>query len=575
MLSVVHTMTDEDKATASRPTGENGLKGRPSPIELPKVPENGALSGDKAPLATPQFTATPTFNRASSQTPRTPRTPSLRRSSTFVDKVAEVKEEKSAAVESEPLTEAESKHRLAIDVPFLGRVTWEELRKQAITWLKEPLNIALLFWILGVVVSGAILFFVMTGMLNAQLSKSQRNTLFEICNQIINGLFTLMCILVHPIRLQHANRLYRWNENDIRKMRKVYCKGNVRKPNEWKHMSVVVFFLNMNCFSQYALAGLNWGYSRHDRPAIGVAVTLCAAIGFSIAASIYLIVSPLGKTYDYVEMEEEVEGGKLARRMSMVQREERTVGIVTDPQWHGRTFGCLDNKKVCLLSFTFCFCVFGHNMERLGLGNGLVHTVSFMLFCSAPFLVFTLAAGNLDGNVRNALTITGAILSVCGLMYGGYWRTQMRKRFKLPPKSWATKCKTFGDLVSWLIVPCCSLAQETRTAEFYDIEEAAFIRRPGHFGVGYPLTQEQSQRDEHGLPKEGTELAMQSFKSQTSMSSPAPSQSSLSPGYMPGQVTGQPGPMVAPPTQVAPKRDELREGDDQVWTVDADKKGGL
>lgn len=33
-------------------------------------------------------------------------------------------------------------------------------------------------------------------------------------------------------------------------MRKVYCKGNVRKPNEWKHMAVIVFFLNMNCFSQ-------------------------------------------------------------------------------------------------------------------------------------------------------------------------------------------------------------------------------------------------------------------------------------------------------------------------------------
>jgi hypothetical protein len=66
-------------------------------------------------------------------------------------------------------------------------------------WLKSPLNIALLVWILGVVVSGAILFFVMTGMLNAVLDKDQRNTWFEVNNQIINGLFTLMCILVHPM----------------------------------------------------------------------------------------------------------------------------------------------------------------------------------------------------------------------------------------------------------------------------------------------------------------------------------------------------------------------------------------
>lgn len=77
-------MTDETPATTRAPS-ENGLKGRPAPIELPKVPEHGAFREEKPSLATPQFSATPTLGRAQSQTPRTPRTPSLRRSATFVD----------------------------------------------------------------------------------------------------------------------------------------------------------------------------------------------------------------------------------------------------------------------------------------------------------------------------------------------------------------------------------------------------------------------------------------------------------------------------------------------------------
>jgi hypothetical protein len=52
-------------------------------------------------------------------------------SSARLQKVADAKEEASAAVESEPLTESEMKSRLSIDIPFLGRMTWEELKKEA------------------------------------------------------------------------------------------------------------------------------------------------------------------------------------------------------------------------------------------------------------------------------------------------------------------------------------------------------------------------------------------------------------------------------------------------------------
>ena len=72
-------------------------------------------------------------------------------------------------------------------------------------------------------------------------------------------------------------------------------------------------------------------------------------------------------------------------------------------------------------------------MERLGFGNMYVHIATFLLFCLAPFWIFNLAAINIDNETaREALGITGIFLCVFGLLYGGFWRIQMRKRFNLP-----------------------------------------------------------------------------------------------------------------------------------------------
>lgn len=93
---------------------------------------------------------------------------------------------------------------------FAQKLDWGSVKKMFIEWIRSPMNMALFVWIVCVAVSGAILFLVMTGMLNGLLPrKSQRNTWFEINNQILNALFTLMCLYQHPKRFYHLVLLTR------------------------------------------------------------------------------------------------------------------------------------------------------------------------------------------------------------------------------------------------------------------------------------------------------------------------------------------------------------------------------
>jgi len=167
-----------------------------------------------------------------------------------------------------------SRRRLT-PVAFVRKIDWGSLWDKAKEWIRNPMNMALLVWIVAVGVSGAILFMVMTGMLNRVLpTKSQRDTWFEVNNQILNALFTLMCLYQHPRRFYHLALLCRWRAGDMLQLRQVYCKDGTCKPGERKHITVVVLLLHLNCFAQYALCGLNLGYRRPERPVIGVALTI-------------------------------------------------------------------------------------------------------------------------------------------------------------------------------------------------------------------------------------------------------------------------------------------------------------
>ncbi|KAI3519704.1 hypothetical protein L1887_08919 [Cichorium endivia] len=380
---------------------------------------------------------------------------------------------------------------------FSKKIDWISLQKLAKEWIRNPMNMVLLIWIIVVAVSGAILFLVMTGMLNHALpKKTQRDAWFEVNNQILNALFTLMCLYQHPHRLYHLVLLIRWKPEDISKLRKIYCKDGTYKPHEWAHMLVVVLLLNLNCFAQYALCGLNVGYKRSERPAIGVGITISVAIGAPAIAGVYSVVSPLGKEYDSASSDEESQlkqDNKVTssrqqrvksfeRRFSFTPKDERI--SETSPKWSGGIFDFWQDISLAYLSLFCSFCVFGWNMERLGFGNMYVHIATFLLFCLAPFWIFNLAAINIDNETaREALGITGIFLCVFGLLYGGFWRIQMRKRFNLPPSDSCCGKPAVTDCALWLFCCWCTLAQEVRTGNAYDIKEDKFYRKPGEESV--------------------------------------------------------------------------------------------
>ncbi|GMP30405.1 hypothetical protein CsSME_00005086 [Camellia sinensis var. sinensis] len=86
-------------------------------------------------------------------------------------------------------------------------------------------------------------------------------------------------------------------------------------------------------------------------------------------------------------------------------------------------------------------------MERLEFGNMYVHIATFLLFCMAPFWIFNLAAVNINNeSVREALGVTGIFLYV-------------------------------ADFTLWLFCCWCSLADEVRTANSYDIVEQKFCTK--------------------------------------------------------------------------------------------------
>lgn len=406
-------------------------------------------------------------------------------------KLRQIAEERDAISRSIPFSNSNSQGLRKRFNGILGqKFDWPTLRKLCKEWFKCPLNMVLFLWIVCVAISGAILFLVMTGMLNRVLpKKSQRNAWFEVNNQILNALFTLMCLYQHPKRIHHLVLLCRWKPQDVSALRNVYCKNGTYKPREWVHMMVVIVLLHVNCFAQYALCGLNLGYRRSERPAIGVGICLSIAIGAPAVAGLYCIVSPLGKDYDSDSdsdpeaPDQNLRNGGDNRRSSLEKRYSFSIrsqnqSIVYAPVWKGGLFDLWDDITVSYLSLFFSFCVFGWNMERLGFGNMYVHIATFLLFCSAPFWIFNLAAVNIDNEtVRQGLVSTGVILCIFGLLYGGFWRIQMRKRFNLPPNTAFCKQPAVADCAQWLFCCWCSLAQEVRTADYYNIMEDKFCRK--------------------------------------------------------------------------------------------------
>ena len=206
-------------------------------------------------------------------------------------------------------------------------------------------------------------------------------------------------------------------------------------------------------------------------------VTLVVSFVAPAFAFLHILFSPLSKDYDIVR-----EGESTSGRVKMFEKSQtffKSRKQVRDAQWEGSICpGCCADRKVACLSFFCPFCMFGYNMERLGFGNRYMHMIMFVIVLVSPILIFFLCSTIVEDHISQIVVYyTGIAVAVLGLTYGGAWRIKMRTTYKLPPYKWACGSAGMTDLCLWLFCPCCSLCQEIRTADQYDIAAESSKRK--------------------------------------------------------------------------------------------------
>ncbi|CAL4956836.1 unnamed protein product [Urochloa decumbens] len=351
-------------------------------------------------------------------------------------------------------------------------VDWASARRACKEWLKNPMNVALLLWLLCVGVSGGMLVLLLLGLLDGAFpAPAETNHWIEVNNQVLNALFTLMSLYQHPALCHHLFLLCRWRARDAADLRAAYCKqGAVAAPprsGDRAHMAVVVALLHLTVACQYVLCGLYWGYTKSARPDLAEDVFFALGVVAPVAAAVYTVCSPLGKGDQCHE---------LAACSDSDSPPTQPIGIghtavVVEPEWAGGMFDCGgDAPSTWCLSLSCTFCVFGRNMERLGFGNAYVHAATLALLCLAPLWVLGVSALHIhDVVIGDTVGAAGVLLCAGGLLYGGYWRIQMRERFGLPGSGACCGSKSLTDYARWLFCWPCALAQEVRTANLYHV----------------------------------------------------------------------------------------------------------
>ena len=164
---------------------------------------------------------------------------------------------------------------------FLRTVDWRALRAKCVAWAKHPTNAAMLVWLAFVAAGVAFVFLLMTGALDSAVPDAGRRKRWtEIANQVLNALFTIMCLYQHPRLCHHLVLLARWRAADAVELRGVYCRNAAAAPrHERVHVAVVLVLLHATCLAQYAYCALFWLFSSDTRP--DWAVDLCMALGLA------------------------------------------------------------------------------------------------------------------------------------------------------------------------------------------------------------------------------------------------------------------------------------------------------
>ncbi|KAL5680093.1 hypothetical protein ACJX0J_006478, partial [Zea mays] len=264
-------------------------------------------------------------------------------------------------------------------VPFVRKIKWRKLWTYAVSWCRKPENFAMIIWLAFVGAGLLLLLMLMTGMLDAAIPDDERRKKWtEVINQILNALFTIMCLYQHPKIFHHLVLLLRWRpDGDREEIRKVYCKDGAARPHDRAHMLLVVALLHVTCFAQYYCCALFWSYTRKDRPDWALNIGYGLGTGCPVVAGLYTAYSPLGRKEPDTESSSAAPADAAQQDHHTSRTENDGVEItiynrrvvVSSPEWSGGLFDCCDDGTVCALSATCTFCVFGWNMERLGFGN--------------------------------------------------------------------------------------------------------------------------------------------------------------------------------------------------------------
>lgn len=133
--------------------------------------------------------------------------------------------------------------KLKTKLPAVSKVTLGEIAKETVEFLKDPINLALLVWMVLSLPDCITIVLLKLGYLDRLVpSAEERERMDEASTQIVNALFFLTCLIVFPLMCRHTFLLWRWGPKDKLELREAFCKHGKRKPHDWTHIAIVVFW---------------------------------------------------------------------------------------------------------------------------------------------------------------------------------------------------------------------------------------------------------------------------------------------------------------------------------------------
>ncbi|KAI3466621.1 hypothetical protein Pfo_023284 [Paulownia fortunei] len=144
--------------------------------------------------------------------------------------------------------------------------------------------------------------------------------------------------------------------------------------------------------------------------------------------------------------------------------------------WEGElVYDCLADRRIAIQS-TCCPCYgFGKNMKRAGFGSSFLQGSIYLILvivAMSNLLAYIITA-------RRCLLYLAIAFTVSAGIYVGYYRTQIRKKFKIQGSE-----SSFDDCVYHLICPCCTLCQESRTLEMNNVQDGIWHGRGDTICIG-------------------------------------------------------------------------------------------